>query len=60
MRRLGIALAWVLAVAVAPPRSASAMALDRCTVVAVQMMENVSSADARPGDFFRFETINAV
>jgi hypothetical protein len=36
------------------------MTLDRCTVVAVQMMESVDSTDARPGDFFRFETVNAV
>ncbi len=39
---------------------ARAMVLDRCTVVAVQMMDTVDSSDARPGDFFRFETINAV
>jgi hypothetical protein len=31
-----------------------------CTVVGVQMMDNVDSATAQPGDFFRFETINAV
>ncbi len=36
------------------------MTLDRCTVVAVEMMESVDSSDARPGDFFRFETVNAV
>lgn len=36
------------------------LAVDPCTVVAVQMMESVDSAEARPGDFFRFETINAV
>jgi hypothetical protein len=36
------------------------MALDRCTVVAAEMMESVDSADARPGDFFRFQTVNAV
>lgn len=34
--------------------------LDRCTVVAVQMIDSVDSANARPGDFFRFETVNAV
>lgn len=34
--------------------------LNPCTVVAVQMMEDVDSAAAQPGDFFRFETINAV
>jgi hypothetical protein len=36
------------------------MALDRCTVVAVQMMDSIDSSQARPGDFFRFETVNAV
>lgn len=34
--------------------------MDRCTIVAVQMMDTVDSRDARPGDFFRFETVNAV
>ena len=34
--------------------------LNPCTVVAVQMMEDVDSGAAQPGDFFRFETINAV
>lgn len=42
------------------PTGAGAMTLDRCTVVAVQMMESVDSSNARPGDFFRFETVNAV
>lgn len=45
---------------VSPPTPATALTLDRCTVVAVQMMESVDSSDARPGDFFRFETVNAV
>ena len=39
---------------------AHALVMDRCTVVAVQMMDTVDSSDARPGDFFRFETVNAV
>ncbi len=39
---------------------ANAMALDRCTVVAAEMMDVVDSSDARPGDFFRFQTVNAV
>ncbi|HEY6485286.1 MAG TPA: hypothetical protein VIX83_02740 [Candidatus Cybelea sp.] len=38
----------------------STMTIDECTVIAVQMMDKVDSSDARPGDFFRFETINAV
>lgn len=33
---------------------------DECTVVAVEMLDPVNSADARPGDFFRFQTVNAV
>lgn len=49
---------WPLAArAVAPPPSAP---IDPCTVVAVEMLDSVNSADARPGDFFRFETVNAV
>lgn len=34
--------------------------LDPCTVVAVEMLQTVSSTTAKPGDFFRFQTINAV
>ena len=34
--------------------------VDPCTIVAVEMMDNVNSADARAGDFFRFQTVNAV
>ncbi|MBV9333471.1 MAG: hypothetical protein JO146_05655 [Candidatus Eremiobacteraeota bacterium] len=34
--------------------------LDPCTVVAAEMMESVDSSEARPGDFFRFQTVNAV
>jgi len=49
------------ALATAAPASASAaLSLDPCTVVAVQMMDSVDSSDAHPGDFFRFETVNAV
>jgi hypothetical protein len=42
------------------PPAARALSLDPCTVIAVEMMEDVDSSDARPGDFFRFETVNAV
>jgi hypothetical protein len=41
-------------------RTPPAPALDPCTVVAAEMMEGVDSSDARPGDFFRFQTVNAV
>lgn len=34
--------------------------LSECTVVAVQMVDSVNSSNAHPGDFFRFETVNAV
>ncbi len=34
--------------------------VEECTVVAVEMVDQVDSADARAGDFFRFQTINAV
>jgi hypothetical protein len=37
-----------------------ALSLPPCTIVAVEMMDSVDSSDARPGDFFRFETVNAV
>jgi hypothetical protein len=39
---------------------ANAMTLDTCTVVAAEMMDTVDSSDAKPGDFFRFQTVNAV
>ena len=57
-----VSLALVFAFAVSAPVRVSTLlpALDPCTVVAVQMMDSVDSSDARPGDFFRFETINAV
>jgi hypothetical protein len=51
------ALAVLLAVV---PRPVRALSIDHCTVVAVQMLDSVDSSDAQPGDFFRFETINAV
>lgn len=34
--------------------------LNPCTVVAVEMVDDVDSSKAKVGDFFRFETINAV
>lgn len=34
--------------------------VDECTVVGVQTLDAVDSATAKPGDFFRFETLNAV
>jgi hypothetical protein len=52
--------ALVLASLIIGPANVRAMSLDACSVVAVEMMESVDSSDARPGDFFRFQTINAV
>lgn len=40
--------------------TATKAALDPCTVVAAEMTESIDSSDARPGDFFRFQTVNAV
>jgi hypothetical protein len=57
VRRLA---ACVMLAAFANAPHAGAMVLDHCTVVAVEMMDSVDSSDARPGDFFRFETVNAV
>ena len=48
------ALLWLGVAQAKPP------ALDPCGVIAVQMMDSIDSSEARPGDFFRFETINAV
>jgi hypothetical protein len=41
-------------------RSANANVLPQCTVIAVQIIDAVNSKTARPGDFFRFQTINSV
>jgi len=56
---VGALLLCVLVLGVTPS-PATAPPLDPCTVVAVEMLQNVDSSDARPGDFFRFETVNAV
>lgn len=47
----------------APARAdvtAASVGLNRCTIVAVMMDVTVDSATAHPGDFFRFQTVNAV
>ncbi len=56
--KYGFSLAAVAALALLPGRAPAA--IDPCTVVAVEMMDSVNSVDARPGDFFRFQTVNAV
>lgn len=57
---LAASLTLVAALGLPAAPSPHAVPLDRCTIVAVQMMDTVDSATARPGDFFRFETVNAV
>ncbi len=56
------AFALLLAcVAMLPAKTAAASeSVDECTVVAVEMVDKVDSSEARAGDFFRFQTINAV
>jgi hypothetical protein len=44
----------------AAPAADGLARLDPCTIVAVQMLDDVDSGMAKPGDFFRFETVNAV
>ena len=58
-RRFWVAVIVTVGFAVTPA-AARALRLDPCTVIAVEMMENVDSSEAHPGDFFRFETVNAV
>jgi hypothetical protein len=53
-------LAFVAAFGLTTAAAPHALPIDRCTIVAVQMMDSVDSSTARPGDFFRFETVNAV
>ncbi|MHB8146638.1 MAG: hypothetical protein ACYDGM_05160 [Vulcanimicrobiaceae bacterium] len=54
---LALLLTWGTPPAIA---HTTPLGIDPCTVVAVEMVDKVSSANARPGDFFRFQTINAV
>jgi hypothetical protein len=51
--------ALALSFALMPPPARS-LQIDPCTVIAVEMIDSVDSSDARPGDFFRFQTVNAV
>lgn len=65
MRPLAVPLALLALLAAAPAGAFEQISLARqgvpeCTVVAVQTLDAVDSATARPGDFFRFETLNAV
>jgi hypothetical protein len=60
VRRSGILFLVASAALLLSSAPSRALQVTACTVVAVEMMDSVDSADARPGDFFRFETINAV
>jgi hypothetical protein len=59
-----LALLFALGVAplpaVAQERVGTLGGLDRCTVVAVVMLDSVDSATAKAGDFFRLQTVDAV
>jgi hypothetical protein len=63
LRRTAFGAAVSLLYATAPvcaQPTAATLHLDRCTVVAVEMVDNVDSSSAKAGDFFRFQTVNAV
>src|SRR6185437_4446578 len=53
-------LLMLLAAVPVSARAFEISGLQTCSVVAVQMVDSVNSSTAKPGDFFRFETINAV
>ncbi len=59
---VSVAIALALSLIAIPHRSseASIAGLNPCTPVAVEMIDTIDSANARPGDFFRFQSINAV
>ncbi|GAC1503380.1 MAG: hypothetical protein NVS1B14_08730 [Vulcanimicrobiaceae bacterium] len=46
--------------AIAQERSVRSDGVPDCTIVGVRTLDPVDSASAKPGDFFRFETLNAV
>jgi len=54
-----IALAMFVG-SIVPVGAAEFPELNPCTKVVVEMLESVNSATARPGDFFRFQSVNAV
>lgn len=65
MRPLAVLALLTVFLAAAPAGAFEEISLVRqgvaeCTVVGVQTLDPVESASARPGDFFRFETLNAV
>ncbi len=61
MRALFAVLTFAASLAFGTARtSAARLDLNPCTVVGVEMMDDVDSSTALPGDFFRFQTINAV
>lgn len=65
MRPLAVLAFLALTLGAAPAGAFEEISLVRqgvaeCTVVGVQTLDPVESNNARPGDFFRFETMNAV
>ncbi|MDQ2681613.1 MAG: hypothetical protein M3Y21_11455 [Candidatus Eremiobacteraeota bacterium] len=65
MRSLFLALVLLIGATPLPATASrdpisSRFRISDCTVVAVAMYGSVNSADAHPGDFFRFEVLNAV
>jgi hypothetical protein len=58
----GIVASTIVLASLASPAITNArekLDIDPCTVIAVEMIDDVDSSNARPGDFFRFQTINA-
>jgi len=53
-------LAFSMAAAPSASINGTVAKLSRCTVIAVQMLDTLDSSKARVGDFFRFQTVNAV
>ncbi|MDE2480783.1 MAG: hypothetical protein KGN02_01160 [bacterium] len=60
MRVSSLILALLFAAALCVRASATTLDVNPCTVVGVEMLDDVDSSSALPGDFFRFQTINAV
>lgn len=66
MRKLAALTACALGICCAAPVRAGEMislvkrGVPECTIVGVQTVDEVDSASARAGDFFRFETLNTV
>lgn len=60
MTCVALLLACVSAAKAEDRQIAAIQRLNPCTVVAVEMLDDVDSSSAQPGDFYRFQTVNAV